>query len=155
MGKRSWAVCVGVAAVAVVVGASLAGCTSEPGEGTASAVAAPEAGESTASAAPAGTWVQQYVSAGDVPVRWGDDSFPHIILTTYGSGSCPTVPATLDVVDASTVAVTLEPPPDRDCTTDLRPTSFAAEQPEGLDLSREITVLVEGSPAGTLDPLEG
>ena len=138
--------------VALVAATSLTGCTANGGEDSASS-------DSDASDVAIVTevaenpWVQQYVNAGDEKVRWGDDLAPHIILTTYGSGSCPTVPASLDVVDESTLAVTLEPFPVRDCTTDLRPTAFAAERPAGLDLTKEITVLVEGDPYGTLGRL--
>jgi hypothetical protein len=101
-----------------------------------------------------GPWVQQFVSAGDGMVRWGDDPSPHIILTTYGSGSCPTTPATLEVVDATTLAVTMAPPPSVGaCTSDLRPAWFAAERPAALDTRSSIRVLVDGTEVGVLPPL--
>ncbi|MFB2599081.1 hypothetical protein ACEXQE_14915 [Herbiconiux sp. P17] len=144
----------GVILGAIAVVSACAGCTSSPPANptptsTASSTVTPSPAPSEAGE----LWAQQFVSAGDEKVRWGDDIAPHIILTTYGSGSCPSAPVTLEVVDPETIAVTLAPPPLGACTADLRPTAFAAERPESLDLSSTITVLLEGQPYGTLPPL--
>ncbi|MGO4103041.1 hypothetical protein AB4Y63_03750 [Leifsonia sp. YAF41] len=101
----------------------------------------------------AGAWQQQFLDGGDNLVRWGDDVSPHIILSTYGSGTCPTTPATLELTNSTTITVTLAPPPTGPCTADYRRTSFAAEQPQNLDLSQVITVIVDGKPYGTLPAL--
>jgi hypothetical protein len=146
----------GVILGAIAVVAMCAGCTTSP-SGDPNPTATPTA-SATATATPApsdaaGPWVQQFVTAGDEKVRWGDDIASHIILTTYGSGSCPSAPATLEVVDPVTIAVTLAPPPTGACTADLRPTAFAAERPEALDMTSAITVLLDGQPYGTLPRL--
>jgi hypothetical protein len=143
------------ASVALIAGVTLTGCTSNSAVTPTSPSTTRDSEESTAAAVPTNVWVQQYVDAGDEAVRWGDSIPPHIILTTLGSGTCPTVPLTLEVVDESTLAVTLEPPSTGDCTEDLRPAVFAAEQPTGLDLTTEITVTVDGAAYGTLPTLEG
>ncbi|WP_382308682.1 hypothetical protein [Herbiconiux sp. UC225_62] len=145
---------IGAVLAAIAVIAAFSGCTGSPG----TPPTATSASGQTATATPvpteaAGPWTQQFVSAGDEKVRWGDDVAPHIILTTWGSGSCPSAPATLEVVDPATLAVTLAPPPPGACTSDLRPTAFAAERPEALDTSKTITVLLDGQPYGTLPPL--
>lgn len=145
-----------VASLAVAAAVAISGCTASPEDSRATADPSLRPETTTASETPPKIWVQQYVTAGDQTVRWGDDISPHIILTTYGSGSCPTVPGTLEVVNETTLAVTLEPPPSSGaCTDDLRPTAFAAEQPSGLDLTKQITLTIDGVPSGTLSPLNG
>jgi hypothetical protein len=155
MRTRPWAGYRIVASVALIAVVTLTGCTSNSVGVPPSPSATRDSGGSTAAAVPTNVWVQQYVSAGDEAVRWGDSIPPRIILTTYGSGICPTVPLTLEVVDESTLAVTLEPPSTDSCTDDLKPAVFAAERPAGLDLTTEITLTVDGSAYGTLPPLEG
>jgi len=137
-------------AVAIIfLAAALSGCTAPPlPDEVITSTPTPTPTEATS------PWQQQYVSTGDQPVRWGDDGFPHIILMSYGSGSCPNTPATLELLDPTTIAVTFEPPTKGACTDDLKPTSFAAEPPEGLDTFAEITVLVDGEIYGTLPPLQ-
>ena len=153
MKNRQTGACWGTASLAVAAVVALSGCTLNPEVSRATTDPGLQPESSAASEAAPSVWVQQYVYAGDQTVRWGDDIWSHIILTTYGSGSCPTVPATLEVVDETTLDVTFEPPSSGDCTADLRPTAFAAEQPEGLDLTEQITVTFEGVPSGTLPPL--
>lgn len=154
MENRQRAIQAIVTSLTLIGGILLAGCTSSAGGGVETAEPAPAPETITASPEAGPVWVQQFVYAGEQSVRWGDDTMPHIILTTYGSGSCPDVPATLEVVDESTLEVTLEPPSQGDCTADLRPTVFAGERPAGLNLSEEITVTIDGVLSGTLPPLE-
>lgn len=134
-------------AVAVLTG-GLAACTSEP----------PSAAESTATDRPATNAATWSPAATDgtvdlaVPRSPGDATVARLdertmLLTTWGSGSCPLVPTTLDVVSDAEIAVAVhdrfaDPDVPRSCTADLTPSSAVVELPAELDHSGPIVVRV-------------
>lgn len=104
---------------------------------------------------PAGVWSVAPWPGGEAPQELPGPSAParaayadgRVHLAFWGSSSCPARPVTLDPVEAPTaragqrtvlVAADETSPPDRACTADYGPTSYAAELAGGVDL-----VLVE------------
>jgi hypothetical protein len=81
-----------------------------------------------------------------------------LALTFWGSGSCPTVPTRLDVVDTGTIDVALSRTYDHDCDGDLGPTTSELRidsRKVVLDSHLIIRLTGAGFPPGQLVRLTG
>jgi hypothetical protein len=63
-----------------------------------------------------------------------------LLVMTTGSGSCPSVPVSLDVRSSSAVDVGLDGRYTGDCTADAGPTTTLVRLPDEIDVSRVFTV---------------
>ena len=81
-----------------------------------------------------------------------------LALTFWGSGSCPTVPTKLRVVDTKTIDVTVSRNYHHDCDADLGPTTSELSLDEDkvvLDASLRIRLTGAGFPPGQVIRLIG
>ncbi|WP_265522337.1 hypothetical protein [Oerskovia flava] len=69
-----------------------------------------------------------------------------LIVTTWGSSSCPVVPVAIAWADASTLQLSVEPHPARECTADLAAVSQVVEVPPGHPVTDAVGVEVGGKP---------
>lgn len=76
-----------------------------------------------------------------------------LAVVTFGSSSCPSAPAALDVTEPGTVDVVLASTGGDVCTADMSATTFEIDDPEGLDPSITYTVTFDGQSESTLEPL--
>jgi hypothetical protein len=104
----------------------------------------PEIVLSTSWGAPAGAVEATGFSDGPL-VMWSADEL--LLVTVWGSRSCPQVPETVSVTDAHHLAITTTHFADAsgDCTADLSPTTSTIAVPKGLDPQSPVTVTVDGS----------
>ena len=74
--------------------------------------------------------------------EWPDPSSPpfawiergeSLSLTTWGSGSCPSVPESIDVVSAGRIVVNIDDSVPTQCTMDLSPHTSKIELPDDVD----------------------
>lgn len=76
-----------------------------------------------------------------------------LAIVTFGSSSCPSAPAALDVIEPGVLDVVLTRTGGDACTADMSATTFEIDDPDGLDPSLTYTVTFEGESGGTLEPL--
>jgi hypothetical protein len=83
----------------------------------------------------------------EVPqLRWG--SGDQLILTTWGSGSCPELPTSMTLQNAHRLTIGLYSRPgsgNNGCTADLTPTDSVITAPAGLDDGTPAVAQVEGN----------
>ena len=87
------------------------------------------------------------VSATGPAAAWADDGA--LQLVTWGSGSCPKLPASVASDGADQVRVeTTEwhPPGSNGCTSDPSPTTSTVRVPDGVDVTGPVTVTIDGQP---------
>ncbi|RWZ68088.1 hypothetical protein ELQ92_02225 [Labedella populi] len=72
--------------------------------------------------------------------RWSETG--NVLITTWGSSSCPSTPSAISLLTPSVVLVELAPPPDGACTADMAATTFEMELPEEAQESRIESAIV-------------
>lgn len=113
-----------------------AGCTTTPASPAPTSTAGSPS--STAGADAGATPVERM--ADDVEAAWLDDG-RMIGLVTWGSSSCR--PHVEDVMaDGQSVAVTVADEKQQACTEDLAPRAVAVTVPEGVDVTKDVDLLV-------------
>jgi hypothetical protein len=81
-------------------------------------------------------------TAGQSLVGW---SGPRLMyLVTYGSGSCPKLPTSVDFVEGNRLTITTRPASDGPCTMDFGPTTSVVDVPPGVDDTKPVEVTVDG-----------
>lgn len=68
-----------------------------------------------------------------------------LAITTWGSGSCPYLVESLDVVGPQQLRAVIEPSPDGPCTTDFGPTTSVVRLPAGINASQPIQLEVRAA----------
>jgi hypothetical protein len=87
----------------------------------------------------AGEVVYATEAGGDQPVAaaaWTTSG--ELAITTWGSGSCPYLVESLEVVGPQQLHAVIEPIPDRPCTMDLGPTTSVVRLPVGVNPDQPI-----------------
>ncbi len=75
-------------------------------------------------------------------LRWG--TADQLILTTWGSGSCPLLPTTVTLQNAHRITIRLASD-DGPCTADLAPTNSVIVAPHGLDASQPAIAKIQSN----------
>ncbi len=75
-------------------------------------------------------------------LRWGSEN--RLILTTWGSGTCPLLPTRVTLQNAHHVTIRLGSV-DGPCTADLAPTNSVIVAPAGLDATTPAVAQIQGS----------
>lgn len=100
---------------------------------------------------PPGAWATDAVDVADpaggfVRVAAGLNDSGELLITTWGSSSCPRLPSSVEA-DASTVVVETRQFnffSGNDCTTDASPTTSTVAVPPGVVVDRAIRVVIDG-----------
>lgn len=143
---RSRAARVALAAAALVVPSALAACS---GFGPTHSHVSP-AVTGHFKGLPTGATASPHDRHARLEEPWAMWAMPgSIYVMTWGSGSCPNIPSTVDAVDANHVVIkTTEHDfykTDNACTGDMAVTTSVVRLPSGLDTTRALVVQIDGS----------
>lgn len=134
---------------ATVLGVLVAGCG---GPDLRSGEAAPEPVRSWGTGAP-GVWAASAVdvtapSGGAVRVAAGLNNRGELLVTTWGSSTCPRLPESVEAQGSSVVVETKEFHlfEGDGCTSDASPTTGVVPVPSGITVGRTLQVVIDGTP---------
>ena len=138
-----------VASVIAVVVAMLSGCATSSAPGAASSAAVTTAASTSGSAPTSSVSYTKGLPPGAAPnttfdayAVWAEPG--RLYVVTFGSSSCPKLPATVTVGNGNRLGVTTKPTSDGPCTMDIGPTTSVVDVPPGVDDSRPVEVSIDG-----------
>jgi len=135
--------------VTTVAGVLIAGCG---GPDLVPGGPAPEPVRSWGTSSP-GVWAADAVdvpspSGGAVRVAAGLNGRGELLITTWGSSSCPRLPSSVETDGSSVVVETKQFNlfGGDGCTSDASPTTSSVSLPSGVSMNRSLQVVVDGTP---------